>query len=252
MNILLKISCLMSMLLLGYSVFAQQDEYGLAVRYSDQFQDTDTSNGELYDANKLTAAHKTLPFGTKVKVTNLDNRKSVVVHINDRGPFIKGHVIDLSGKAATQIGLERDTTAKVKVVAVKSNTKLAVTAEKPKKKASSKSSVAPKPTPKKKVAPSRSLGASKESVRILKRGDTGYGVQVGYYASESNAMKYVETLKAKWFKSISLNIDDSTGARRYKVILGDYPTRAAADSYLSNLEKKDIKGFVVNIAKLQK
>ncbi len=247
MNILLKISCLVSMLLLGCGVFAQQDEYGLAVRYSDQFQDTDTSNGELYDANKLTAAHKTLPFGTKVKVTNLDNRKSVVVRINDRGPFMKGHVVDLSGKAAEQIGLERDTTAKVKVVAVK-NATLAVTAEKPKKKASSKSKVVPK----KKVAPSRSLGASKEAVRILKRGDTGYGVQVGYYASESNAMKYVETLKAKWFKSISLNIDDSSGARRYKVILGDFPTRAAADSYLSNLEKKDIKGFVVNIAKLQK
>lgn len=247
MNILLKISCLASMLLLCIGVFAQQDEYGLAVRYSDELQDTDTSNGDIYDANKLTAAHRTLPFGTKAKVTNLDNRKSVVVRINDRGPFIKGHVIDLSGKAATQIGLERDTTAKVKVVAVK-NASLAVTTEKPKKKASSESRVAPK----KKVAPSRSLGASKESVRILKQGDTGYGVQVGYYKNETNAMKFVETLRAKWFKTISLNIDDSSGARRYKVILGDFPTRAAADSYLSNLEKKEIKGFVVNIAKLQK
>ena len=87
---------------------------------------------------------------------------------------------------------------------------------------------------------------------ILKKGDKGYGVQVGYYASEANAMKYIEDLKKQWFKNISLNIDDSSGARRYKVILGDYDSRASAESYLSNLNKKDIKGFVVDMAKLKK
>lgn len=241
MNTLFKVSFLFCFVFFGQMVSAQEEEYGLAIRYSDQLQGTRTSNGQSYDANQLTGAHKTLPFGTQVKVTNIDTKQSTVVRINDRGPFKKGYVVDLSSKASAQIGIKADTMAKVKVVVVKSNTKATVTATKPAKKA----------TPKKKTTPSRSLSVSKESVRTLKQGDKGYGVQVGYYASEANAMKYIEDLKAKWFKNISLNIDDSSGSRRYKVIIGDYPTRAAADSYLTNLQKKDIKGFVVNMAKLK-
>lgn len=64
-----------------------------------------TASGQIYNKNKLTAAHKKLPFGTKVKVTNLNNNKSTVVTINDRGPFVKGRVIDLSVAAATEIGM---------------------------------------------------------------------------------------------------------------------------------------------------
>lgn len=64
-----------------------------------------TASGEVFSPKKLTAAHKTLPFGTKVKVTNLDNKKSVVVTINDRGPFVRGRIIDLSKSAAKIIGM---------------------------------------------------------------------------------------------------------------------------------------------------
>jgi len=66
-----------------------------------------TASGEMMNAAKLTAAHKTLPFGTKLKVTNKNNGRSVVVRINDRGPFIKGRIIDLSKAAASQIGMIR-------------------------------------------------------------------------------------------------------------------------------------------------
>lgn len=64
-----------------------------------------TASGEVFSPKKMTAAHKTLPFGTKVKVTNLDNKKSVVVTINDRGPFVRGRIIDLSKSAAKMIGM---------------------------------------------------------------------------------------------------------------------------------------------------
>ncbi len=73
-----------------------------------------TANGERFDPMGLTAAHRSLPFGTKVLVTNLRNGKSVVVRINDRGPFIKGRVIDLSLGAARVVGLQRSGVAKVK------------------------------------------------------------------------------------------------------------------------------------------
>ena len=76
---------------------------GIVSWYADKFHGKKTSSGELYDKNNLTAAHKTLPFGTKVKVVNKTNGKSVIVRINDRGPFVKGRTIDLSKKAFRSI-----------------------------------------------------------------------------------------------------------------------------------------------------
>ena len=80
-------------------------ESGLASYYADKYNGRTTSNGEIFRQSKLTAAHKTLPFGTKVKVTNLSNGKSVKVRVNDRGPFIAGRIIDLSKSAAAKIDL---------------------------------------------------------------------------------------------------------------------------------------------------
>ena len=74
-----------------------------------------TASGERMNPNALTAAHRTLPFGTKVLVENLNNGRSVVVRINDRGPFIGGRIIDLSKAAAAQIGMVHSGTAKVRV-----------------------------------------------------------------------------------------------------------------------------------------
>jgi rare lipoprotein A len=76
---------------------------GLASYYADRYHGRPTASGESFDVNKLTAAHRTLAFGTKVRVTNLENGKSVVVRINDRGPFVQGRVIDLSPAAAQRI-----------------------------------------------------------------------------------------------------------------------------------------------------
>lgn len=79
--------------------------YFITSYYGTKFHGRPTSNGEVFDMNKLTCAHKTLPFNTILKVTNEDNGKSVVVRVNDRGPFIKGRDLDLSFAAAKEIGL---------------------------------------------------------------------------------------------------------------------------------------------------
>ena len=76
---------------------------GKASFYGERWNGRKTSNGEIFDTSKLTAAHKTLPFGTIVKVTNEANGKSVIVRINDRGPYIKGRVIDLTKEAFSYI-----------------------------------------------------------------------------------------------------------------------------------------------------
>lgn len=80
-------------------------EEGSASYYADEFNGHMTSNGETFNKDDLTAAHRTLPFNTKVRVTNLKNDKSVVVRINDRGPWKEDRIIDLSYEAAKQIGL---------------------------------------------------------------------------------------------------------------------------------------------------
>lgn len=79
---------------------------GTASWYGPGFQGKRTASGEKFDKNSMTAAHRKLKFGTKIKVTNPKNGKSVIVRINDRGPFIKGRMLDLSEKAAYKIGIK--------------------------------------------------------------------------------------------------------------------------------------------------
>jgi len=88
---------------------------GVASFYADDFHGHPTSNGETYDMHAFTAAHRTFPFGTAVRVTNLDNGKTVIVRVNDRGPFKEGRLIDLSFSAAKALGLVATGTARVRL-----------------------------------------------------------------------------------------------------------------------------------------
>lgn len=89
--------------------------YGKASYYGPDFHGKTTANGERFDMYDLTAAHKTLPFNTRLRVTNLDNDRSVTVRVNDRGPYKKGRIVDLSFAAAKVIGLDISGVARVKV-----------------------------------------------------------------------------------------------------------------------------------------
>ncbi len=91
------------------------DETGIASWYGEPFHGRKTASGEIYDMNALTAAHKTLPLPSRVRVTNLENGRSIVVTVNDRGPFVPGRIIDLSRRAAQLLGMDKQGTAKVRV-----------------------------------------------------------------------------------------------------------------------------------------
>jgi rare lipoprotein A len=86
--------------------------YALASFYG---EDTQTASGEKFNPNELTAAHPTLPFGTRLRVTNVANGRSVVVRVNDRGPFVRGRAVDVSSSAAERIGMIDQGVAKVKI-----------------------------------------------------------------------------------------------------------------------------------------
>jgi rare lipoprotein A (peptidoglycan hydrolase) len=135
-NWFLWIPCLALAAYLGVGVAAGQRDFALSSRaavlpedlayedaskgqaswYGPGFQGNPTASGETYDMNELTAAHRTLPLGTRALVRNLDNDRTVVVRINDRGPFVHGREIDLSYAAARQIGMINPGLAKVEVV----------------------------------------------------------------------------------------------------------------------------------------
>ena len=93
------------LMLAGSVLTADPAIEGVASWYGGKFHGRLTSSGEVFDTNEMTAAHRTLPFGTIVKVTNMDNGKSAMVKINDRGPFVDGRIIDLSRAAAEQIDM---------------------------------------------------------------------------------------------------------------------------------------------------
>ncbi len=88
---------------------------GVASFYGDEFQGRLTSNGEVFDQSLLTAAHRTLAFGTVLKVTNMKNGRSVIVRVNDRGPFAAGRILDLSRAAAEKLDMLRDGVARVSI-----------------------------------------------------------------------------------------------------------------------------------------
>ncbi len=96
---------LVSTLVLSAPAATIANEKGSASYYADSLQGRPTASGEPYDRNELTAAHRSLAFGTMVRVVNLDNGNSVVVRINDRGPHVESRIIDLSGAAAEKLGM---------------------------------------------------------------------------------------------------------------------------------------------------
>ena len=176
-------------------------EQGLASWYGgdDGFEGKPTASGEIYDSSKMTAAHRDLPLGTVVDVTNLDNGRTARVRINDRGPFVHGRVIDLSHAAASELGLIGPGTGPIRITIVEQG---------------------PVPTP---AAPGGS-----------------WAVQVGSFGQPGRAEAHADRLRAAGF---SAYLEPYDGLTRVKI--GPYPSRAAAEAKLSDVEAKGFEGIVV-------
>jgi rare lipoprotein A len=103
----------------NHSLQMTVSETGIASYYGTKYHGKPTASGEVFDMNDLTAAHPKLAFGTRVKVTHLENNRSVIVRINDRGPFVQGRVIDLSQAAAAELQMVQSGLAQVKLEVLK-------------------------------------------------------------------------------------------------------------------------------------
>ena len=183
---------------------------GIASWYGPDFHAKKTSNGEIYNMYAMTAAHKTLPMNTVVRVDNLDNGRSTIVRINDRGPFVAGRIIDLSNKAAHEIDMVRKGTARVKVTVLGYNGLI------DDKNAPNVNSIEQKPEVEKievieddvvatnintnigmvSAPNTTSKSSSKESLKSSSGGK--FSIQVGAFSLQAGALKTVDEYKAKF------------------------------------------------------
>jgi rare lipoprotein A len=164
-------------------------QYGVASWYGEKFHGNPTASGEIYDMYQLTAAHKTLSLGTYVMVTNTENNRSVEVKINDRGPFVKGRIIDLSYAAARSIDMVEKGTARVKVVVLKR----------------------------------RSLIVKSEREGFGR----GFTIQVGAFSDKGNAVKMTKAL-GKEIRDVYISVFETRETRYYRVRVGHFNTRERA------------------------
>lgn len=211
-----------------YHVLASSKGYvarGIASWYGTKFHGQRTSSGEIYDMYAMTAAHRTLPLPTYARVTNLRNRRSVIVRINDRGPFHSNRLIDLSYAAASKLGIVEKGTGLVQVEAI--------------------DPLAPKhPAPtlaraKTKAGENRHAGAETDSVE--KGGEPTKGskvdlyIQVAAFLSETNAEHLRRKLQSKHIASVTIQKGASGDHLIYRVRIGPLPSVGAADALAARL-----------------
>ncbi|NJN40859.1 MAG: septal ring lytic transglycosylase RlpA family protein [Flammeovirgaceae bacterium] len=212
-------------LLLTTSIFGQT-QTGKASFYADKFEGRPTASGEKYKHSKATAAHKTLPFGTKVRVTNTTNNKTVDVVINDRGPYVDGRIIDLSKSAAEKLDFINQGLADVSIVVIDAG--------------DGKGS--------NQVMPISNVSVEEKEYydfEISRLQPSGFGVQIGTYQELVNLMRLADNLKNSYKKKVTVQVKILNGVKFYSLIVGQFSTRNKADSFLGSLKKKFPDAFIV-------
>lgn len=214
-----------------FAAALSQTQTGKASFYADKFEGTPTASGEKYHHNKMTAAHKTLPFGTRVKVTNLGNDESVEVVINDRGPYVENRIIDLSKSAAEKLGFVNQGLAEIQLEVIDAGD-------------------GKKSDPIKTV--DYVLVEDKEfyDFQIARMDPKGFGVQIGTYQELVNLMRLSDNLKNSHKKQVTVQVKVLNGIKYYGLILGHFPTRIKAEQFRMELIKKFPDAFIIEYNRL--
>jgi rare lipoprotein A len=218
------LSLIVIMILVGGVVAAQMPTlfYGEASWYGDRFHGRKTANGETYDMQQMTAAHRTLPFGTLVRVTNLENDRSVVVRINDRGPFIAGRILDVSRAAAEALGMVKSGVARVEVRVVDGSAANTPEVAQPDP-AKAEIDGRPAGLERTQPLPVREEPARPEISRDVQPASGSWAVQVGAFRSREAASGLVRSLRAR-----GQDAWDNGDGSFFRVYVGRYASRNEA------------------------
>lgn len=245
-------------IMLSWQVFAQITETGTASVYADKFQGRVTTSGELFDQNKLTAAHRTLPFGTLVKVTNLENQKSCELKINDRGPFVNNRLIDISSKAAKDLGFLAKGLAKVKIEVIKlgEGTYVAPSTTVTEKKTEPKpviTVVTPTTTaPVTTTSPATIQPVTDENLEYYqitskKLTPTGFAIQIASYQEAANLLKLCSEMESKIQSAIMIQVSENQDKKVYRLMVGPFQTRPQAEEMQKKLSSLFNGCFIVTL-----
>lgn len=239
------------------------DETGIASWYGPTFYGKHTANGEIFDANMLSAAHRTLPMPVNVRVTNLDNGHSLVVRVNDRGPFAKGRIIDVSERAAQLLDFYKQGTARVRVTylgradlpdgepqpdrtppqiasalppAPAGKVDVGKLDAVPGAPSTAPAAAAPLPAPAPPPEPAEldaSLEPTGQVTQMAVPAMTHLYVQAGAFSSYSNARRFQARLSGAG--DVNISSIDKNGVRLYRVRMGPFDDLESADAAVSRL-----------------
>ncbi len=202
---------------------------GIASFYANKFEGRMTANGEKYKHSKLTAAHKTLPFGTILQVKNLKNGKEVTVRVNDRGPFVEGRIIDLSKSAAKKLGFINKGITEVEIVSIANSDELRKTYSSLDRPANE----------------SRELPDKYYSLSVKEQKMSGYGVQIGSYREMVNLVQLVDELQKTYKNQVFIQVSVIQDVKYYKIIVGQLKNRQKADILHDKLNQNYPGSFVI-------
>jgi rare lipoprotein A len=209
-----------------------QTQTGKASFYADKFEGRPTASGQKYRHNKLTAAHKTLPFGTRVRVTHTGNNQTVEVVINDRGPYVDDRIIDLSKSAAEKLGFINQGLAEVKIEVLDAGDGKTPT----------------------QVAPVSNVAVDEREFydfEIERTVPAGFGVQIGTFQELVNLMRLADNLKNSYQKKVTVQVKLINGVKYYSLIVGSFKTRKRAEAFLPAVKKKFPDAFIADFGRMK-
>lgn len=212
------------------SLCKSQVQTGKASFYADKFEGSPTASGEKYKHSKLTAAHKTLPFGTKLKVTNLANNETVEVVVNDRGPFVENRIIDLSKSAAEKLGFVNKGVADVKLEVIDAGDGRG-----------------------KQVVPVDHVVVEEKEFYdfdVSRLEPKGYAVQIGTYQELVNLIRLADNLKNSYKKKVSVQVKLVNGIKYYSILIGQFSSHDKAQDLLNEIKPKFPDAFIADFSKL--
>jgi rare lipoprotein A len=248
---------------IGTSLTAQYAEIGYAAYVADYLAGRPTAYGETYQPDQFTAAHKRHPLGTLINVTRVDDGRSVIVRVNDKGPQTEGFVVDLSGVAGKYLGLDLDGKAQVTVEVVGYSDvnpiprdyirQVQLTA----KGFATPQSYGQAPTAENlnvseyssTLSSAATTASTPSVVRRLQDGLEGYGIQLASYSMEENATRQARALQAQGVKNLYIKESwTNYSAKMYKLIVARFADRDQANQQLEYLRReKGLNGFVTGL-----
>ncbi|WP_053991232.1 septal ring lytic transglycosylase RlpA family protein [Mangrovimonas sp. TPBH4] len=223
------------------TVLTAQVQTGKASFYGDKFEGRLTASGEPYSHKNATAAHRSLPFGTMLKVTNLANNKTAYVKVNDRGPFVSGRIIDLSKSIAEKLDFVAAGVADVVIEVLDAGDLSTPNSEATVSTAPENTSTISNPIT---AAP---IESEFYELTIDRVKPDWIGVQIGSFQELANLIRLADNLKVSYQKEVTVQVKTINGVKIYSLILGKFNTRSKAEHFRDRVEERYPDCFIVNL-----